>query len=249
MNTICLVKGGTFLLGIDIQDIITRTTYDKVAQDSTCERMFHLGALLSQQPCSTLESNAPCLQLKTQTGSLFLLVDQVMEEIELKEEPIPLPSTSPSLAKQLCPQAVIHGTSAVMLLASTEIESISEQLGDGIGWTAVKALLVNESPPQEKEQSKTEEEDLVAAEPETEDKSTAASIDEETFKKIMSWTITQFKQSNKKDLSMEQLPPNLAKMIEQKGLSMNVIQYLIEQIVFRCQESMHQGTTGEQDAG
>jgi hypothetical protein len=88
---------------------------------------------------------------------------------------------------------------------------------------------------------------------EQERKETAASIDEETFKKVMTWTIACFKQSKtggeEPHLSMEQLPPDLAKMVRQKGLSENIIQYLIDQIVLRCQESAGRRMPGEQHAG
>ncbi|CAK8721412.1 MAG: hypothetical protein CDV28_10434 [Candidatus Electronema aureum] len=88
---------------------------------------------------------------------------------------------------------------------------------------------------------------------EQEKKETAASIDEETFKKVMTWTIACFKQSKtggeEPHLSMEQLPPDLAKMVRQKGLSENIIQYLIDQIVLRCQESAGRRMPGEQHAG
>ncbi|WP_417911200.1 hypothetical protein [Candidatus Electronema sp. PJ] len=75
-------------------------------------------------------------------------------------------------------------------------------------------------------------------------KETASTIDEETFKKVMIWTIARFKQSKAGEelrLGTDQLPPELASMVEQKGLSRSIIQYLIDQIVLRCKESEHAG--------
>jgi hypothetical protein len=85
--------------------------------------------------------------------------------------------------------------------------------------------------------------DDVDAEPESSGKE-SSTIDEETFKKVMSWTITRFKQSRAGEelhLGTNQLPPELAGMVEEKGLSRSIIQYLIDQIVLRCKETESAG--------
>jgi len=83
-------------------------------------------------------------------------------------------------------------------------------------------------------------------------KKESAAIDEETFKQVMSWTIARFKQSSSGEelrLGAEQLPPELASMIRRKGLNKNVIEYLMEQIVLRCKESMSRKKKGSNNAG
>jgi hypothetical protein len=83
-------------------------------------------------------------------------------------------------------------------------------------------------------------------------KKEASTIDEETFKKVMTWTIARFKQSRagqELHFSTEQLPPELAGMMEHKGLNRNIIQYLIDQIVLRCKESAGRNLPGEKHVG
>lgn len=83
-------------------------------------------------------------------------------------------------------------------------------------------------------------------------KKESSTIDEETFKKVMTWTIARFKQSRagqELHLSTEQLPSELAGMMEQKGLNRNIIQYLIDQIVLRCKESAGRNVPGEKHVG
>jgi hypothetical protein len=82
-------------------------------------------------------------------------------------------------------------------------------------------------------------------------KKESAAIDEETFKQVMSWTVTRFKQSRRGQelhLGVEQLPSELAGMIKRKGLNKNVIEYLMEQIVLRCKETMSRKKQGGSDA-
>lgn len=78
----------------------------------------------------------------------------------------------------------------------------------------------------------------------------STAIDEETFKQVMSWTIARFKQQRGKKeemrLGVEQLPSALAGMIKRKGLNENVIEYLMEQIVLRCKETMSRKKAGGQ---
>lgn len=93
--------------------------------------------------------------------------------------------------------------------------------------------------------SGAKEEEKFAPEPEhpsssEQQKKDAAAIDEETFQKVMVWAVACFKRRKPDEqlrLGVEQLPPELAAMVWQKGLSKNIIQYLIDQIVLRCQES------------
>ncbi len=84
------------------------------------------------------------------------------------------------------------------------------------------------------------------ADPQETQKKDSSSVDEETFKRVMSWTISRFKQSSSGEelqLRTDQLPPELASMVERKGLDKNVIEYLMEQIVLRCKESIHRKKT------
>ena len=84
--------------------------------------------------------------------------------------------------------------------------------------------------------------------PSEQQKKDSAAIDEETFQRVMAWTVARFKRRRPGEalrLGIEQLPPELAAMVRQKGLSKSVIQYLIDQIVLRCQER----TTGGKHAG
>ncbi len=83
-------------------------------------------------------------------------------------------------------------------------------------------------------------------------KKESAAIDEETFKQVMSWTIARFKQSRNGQelhLGVDQLPSDLAGLIRRKGLNENVIEYLMEQIVLRCKETMSRKKQRDNDAG
>uniref|UniRef100_UPI004055A882 hypothetical protein n=1 Tax=Candidatus Electronema sp. TaxID=2698783 RepID=UPI004055A882 len=84
-------------------------------------------------------------------------------------------------------------------------------------------------------------------------KEESAAIDEETFKKVMAWTVACFKRRQPGEelrLGIEQLPPDLAVLVREKGLSSSIIQYLIDQIVLRCQDSAGRKTPdGKKYAG
>ena len=118
-------------MGIDVRNIVSRTTYGDTAR--TGADMFDLGSLLSCRPFDAPKSDMTCLRLQTDTGVLFLLVDQVVKEIEITEPPVPLPSSSPPLAGQLCPKAVIHENSVVLLLEPTQVVPVCKRLGNDIG--------------------------------------------------------------------------------------------------------------------
>ncbi len=308
------------MLGISEQDILGRMLWDEAApllrQDGSA--VVQLGALLAQQPGGIPLPDAVCLELR----GFFLIVDQIVANgVELINPPGPLPPACPRLAARLCPQVTIWGDTPVLLLKSTQILPVAEELGKGIGIVTIPepekesaAVLepeaavpcdcpadatAEEEPPEEffaemavpDESAETEElpsaaeEECLAFvdanepstapaeadscascsadEPETpavtdskskeeekfasehppsseQQKKDAAAIDEETFQKVMVWTVACFKRckpGEKLRLGVEQLPPELAAMVWQKGLSKNIIQYLIDQIVLRCQES------------
>jgi hypothetical protein len=272
MKKICLVNGGDFVLGIDTQYILSRQIGGKPVQPVTAEEggIFHLGSLLSRRSCDVVAPDSVLLHLRKGGETFFLLVDRIIDEIELSEAPISLPPASPALAEQLCPQVVVCGNLVVLLLDPSGIIPVSQQLGAKVGWVTEENFFV---PPEEPEQEGLECEEEgekdkdgpepqhdVTAEAEAKDKTghvlagdserrqekaTAVSVNEETFKNVMTWTIAQFKQGkvgNDNRLGMEQLPPDL---VQQKGLSDTVIQYLIDQIALRCQESMNRSRPGE----
>jgi hypothetical protein len=73
------------------------------------------------------------------------------------------------------------------------------------------------------------------------EKKESSPIDEETFKKVMSWVIARFKKSNAGEelhLGIEDLSPELARLVKRKGLDKKVVEYLIEQILFRCKTTI-----------
>lgn len=257
-----MVKGGDFVLGIEACYILSRQQEMLPQEIVSNERaIFHLGSLLSrkQGECPG-EPGSVFLQLQKGESTFFLLVDQVIDDIELPEQTTQLPPPSPALAEQLCPQVAVWMNLVVLLLDPAQVIPLAQQLGQGIG------LFVPEHYVQSQQQEVLQQPvfvgdgDVVDQQLETEDgkKSGAAStnkqikknkkrpksVDEETFKRVMAWTIAQFKQGKvgTEQLAVDQLPPGL---VQQEGVSDTVLQYLIDQISLRCQESITPSRPGE----
>jgi hypothetical protein len=305
MNTICLVQGGGFLIGINDADIASRMTAGTVPSAGRV-RTADLGALLACRPGRTAPPDSPCLELRGQDETFFLLVDRIEGEVEAAAPPAPLPSACPALTARLCPQTGVCGAAAVPILDPAQVIPVCALLGKGIGlipeeeperleetaaeqteleeraWAVAveeptngqeslfsppeEPLLTEEAEPAARQAAHDRdelfsglEEESASPKAEDEPEPTAAeqeqpgkssdSIDEHTFKEVMSWTVARFKQGCAEYLGVEHLPPELAARVRQKGLDRNVIQYLIDQIVLRCQESVQRKKPGEQHGG
>ena len=270
MKKVCLVKGGDFVLGIEECYILSRQNKMLPQEIASTERKaFHLGSLLSQKHYEHPEPGSVFLQLHKGEKTFFLLVDQVIDEIELPEQTTRLPPPSPELAEQLCPQVAVCMNRVVLLLDPAQVIPLAEQLGHGIGllgpehWSQTRERKLDEQPPVpvdfvvQQSSKGTKSTPEIAAETVKnagpaaskkqiqKNKKRPKSVDEETFKRIMSWTIAQFKQGKvgTEQLAADQLPSGL---VQQEGVSDAVIQYLIDQIALRCQESITPGRPGEQ---
>ncbi len=151
--------------------------------------------------------------------------DEVSEEAAMTEE-----QTQPLAADEKLPEITEEEAPACI---DTEEQSSTESEPVGAGPCACPAD--EPEPPHSPEKKKD-----------------AAAIDEETFKKVMAWTVSCFKQRKVGEelrLGIDQLPSELAVLVQEKGLSSSIIQYLIDQIVLRCQESAGQKTPGKKHAG
>jgi hypothetical protein len=302
MKKICLVQGGDFVLGIDSRSILSRQSGTAAVQ-SAAERnreVIHLGALLSRQSFETPAPDWVILELRAGKTSFFLLVDQVVDELEVARQPTALPPSSSALAGKLCPAAVVIGNNVVLLLNPARVLPVADQLGNRAGRPA-KPLCSDAAGAQKKrpekiskkapEKTAAPEPDQSSpgpkvqhkAEPEQAKKRTAPSgtetgmaaapaecrqkrqqqrrhsvhpavVNEETFHKVMTWTIAQFSQGKvgHEQITADQLPPEL---LPKNGVNRKVIQYLIDQIALRCQENkeninqMNRNRPGEQHGG
>lgn len=278
MKNICVVQGGSFLLGISEQDILGRMPWVEAVpllwQDGGT--VVQLSALLERQFGGIPPPDAVCLELR----GVFLVVDQIVAAgAALLNPPGPLPPSCPRLAARLCPQVTLWGDTPVLLLDPAQLLPVSEELGEGIGIIAIPEP-THEQPADLAEElsadtSDAPEESLVEPEPlaadpcteeaeekepesappsqERQQKEESSTIDEDTFKKVMAWTVACFKRCKAGEelrLGIDQLPPELASLVREKGLSSSIIQYLIDQIVLRCQESAGRTTPdGKKYAG
>ncbi|WPD21135.1 MAG: hypothetical protein SD837_13095 [Candidatus Electrothrix scaldis] len=250
MKKVCLVKGGNFVLGIEDRYILSRQQGllpREVAGNG--EPFFHLGSLLARNRCDRPEPGSVFLRLHTKKQTFFLLVDQIIDEIDLPEQTTRLPPPSPDLATQLFPQVAICMNLVVLLLDPTQVMQVAQQLGQGIGMLAAEHCLQDEKQVQIKQvKGGRKAGPPVFKKQIRRDKKRPKSVNEETFKRVMAWTIAQFKQGkvSPEDLAADRLPPGL---IQQEGLSDTVIQYLIDQISLRCQESITPSRPGERHGG
>ncbi|MCI5123985.1 MAG: hypothetical protein D3925_05800 [Candidatus Electrothrix sp. AR5] len=260
MKKVCLVKGGNFILGIEARYIISRQN-GMLPQEKTSKEkeVFHLGSLLARKKCKHPEPGSVFLQLHKGEKTFFLLVDQVIDEIELPEQTIRLPPPSPELAEQLCPQVAVCMNLVVLLLDPAQVIPVARQLGQGVGllpaehWSQAREKNVHEQPPvpvdftaqQSAQGRKNIPESAIPHRKIQKNNKRPKSVDEETFKRVMAWTIAQFKQGKvgTEQLTADQLPPGL---VRQEGVGDTVIQYLIDQISLRCQESITPTRPGEQ---
>lgn len=247
-------------MGIEARYIISRQNGVLSREAASKEtEVFHLGSLLARKNCEHPEPGSVFLQLHKGENTFFLLVDQVIDEIELPEQTTRLPPPSPELAEQLCPQVVVCMNLVVLLLDPAQIMPVARQLGQGIGllaaehWSQARGKNVYEQPPvpvdfsaQEPAQGRRNiPEPAVPNRKIQKNNKRPKSVDEETFKRVMAWTIAQFKQGKvgAEQLTADQLPPGL---VQQEGVGDTVIQYLIDQISLRCQESITLTRPGEQ---
>jgi len=239
MKKVCLVKGGNFVLGIEACYIRSRQNGLLTPETEVTEgNIFHLGSLLGRKHCDRPESGSVFLQLEKGKNNFFLLVDQVIDEIELPEQTTQLPPPSPGLAQLLFPNVAISMNLVVLLLDPGQIIPVANQLGQGIGLLAKKHCVQVRAPQTRSPAVDTAPPPITRRKKIQKHKKRPKSVDEETFKRIMAWTISQFKQGkvSAEELAADQLPPGL---VQQKGLSDTVIQYLIDQISLRCQESIN----------
>ncbi|MCI5208387.1 MAG: hypothetical protein D3910_06245 [Candidatus Electrothrix sp. ATG2] len=271
MKKVCLVKGGNFFLGIEARYILSRQKGTLPQETVSKERVIlHLGSLLSQKHCERPEPGSTFLHLHKGKNSFFLLVDQVIDEIELSEQTTRLPPSSPKLTDQLCPQVAVWMNRVVLLLDPAQVIPVAQKLGQGIGIVAPEHCVHIRKPVVDEKTDVVEDTDQQAEKKSHKYSKTASkavkdggavlssqirknkkrpkSVDEETFKRVMAWTITQFKQGkvSREHLKADQLPPGL---VQQEGLSDTVIQYLIDQISLRCQESITPTQPGEHHGG
>jgi hypothetical protein len=254
MKKVCLVKGGNFVLGIEARYILSRRHKMLPHETAGKEReIFHLGSLLARKHCEHPEPGSVFLQLHKGKNTFFLLVDQVIDEIELPEQTTRLPPPSPELAEQLCPQVAVCMNLVVLLLDPAQVIPVARQLGQGIGVLAPEhwaqpPVPVDSAARQPAKGTKNGPGTAVPNRLIRKNKKRPKSVDEETFKRVMAWTIAQFKQGKvgTEHLAADQLPPGL---VQQEGVSDTVIQYLIDQISLRCQESITPTRPGEQHGG
>lgn len=276
MKKVCLVQGGNFVLGIEARYILSRQ-HGMLPQKTagTTGEIFHLGSLLARKQCDRPDPGSVFLQLHKGKKTFFLLVDQVIDEIELPEQTTRMPPPSPELAEQLCPQVAVCMNLVVLLLDPGQVIPVARRLGQGIGLLGPEHCfrknsrkssrnvrdfpdLTEHADQQPKKNTKNNSAPSVETKknagpavsniPIRRDKKRPKSVDEETFKRVMAWTIAQFKQGKvgAEHLAADRLPPGL---VRQEGVSDTVIQYLIDQISLRCQESITPTRSGEQHGG
>ncbi|MCI5139492.1 MAG: hypothetical protein D3922_14030, partial [Candidatus Electrothrix sp. AR1] len=154
MKKVCLVKGGDFVLGIEARYILSRQHGMLPQETASKEReIFHLGALLARKHCERPEPGSVFLQLHKGENTFFLLVDQVIDEIELPKQTTCMPPPSPELAKQLCPQVAICMNLVVLLLDPCQVFPVARKLGPGVGllaaehWSQTREEKLHEEPP------------------------------------------------------------------------------------------------------
>lgn len=211
--------------------------------------VFHLSSLLACKHCDRPEPGSVFLQIKKGKSSFFLLVDQVIDEIELPAKTTRLPPPSPEFAQQLFPKVAVCMNLIVLLLDPGQIIPVAQKLGPKIGLLPPKYCVqaqkeanryVPVDPAATMQQKRKKAKPIATKTTKKKikkDKKRPKSVDEETFKGVMAWTIAQFKQGkvSEEQLNAKKLPPGL---VQQEELSDTVIQYLIDQISLRCQESI-----------
>ncbi|MCI5191197.1 MAG: hypothetical protein D3905_15715 [Candidatus Electrothrix sp. AS4_5] len=251
MKKVCLVKGGNFVLGIEDCYILSRQN-GTLAPETVKKKIniFHLSSLLSCKHCDRPEPGSVFLQIKKGKSSFFLLVDQVIDEIELPAETTRLPPPSPEFAQQLFPKVAVCMNLIVLLLDPGQIIPVAKKLGPKIGLLSPKYCVQAHKEANRHQQKRKKAKPIATKTTKTtkkkikKDKKRPKSVDEETFKGVMAWTIAQFKQGKVSDeqLNAKRLPPGV---VQQEELSDTVIQYLIDQISLRCQESITPHRPGE----
>ena len=219
METLCLVEGGDFLVGIDVGAIAACRMIEgdfqsmkEFAADGVM--VLHLESFLAQHPVPEQHLNLSCvdgtaLRLKTGVEEVVLIVDRVVAEVKVAGGKEVLPLLYPSLAKEVCPQVITYKGSAVMIMDVNHVLPVYERLGTGHG------LIMGGGGRLSAHQSRN---------------------DGEMFKRIVTWTIDHYKRhqvAGSIRISVDDLPSDLAAY---SGSNKTMVQYLIDQTIQRCME-------------
>ncbi|MCI5149838.1 MAG: hypothetical protein D3916_10720, partial [Candidatus Electrothrix sp. MAN1_4] len=188
MKKVCLVKGGNFVLGIETRYILSRQN-EMLAPGTAVQEgnIFHLSSLLDRRHCDRPGPSSVFLHLEKEGNKFFLLVDQVIDEIELSGHTTRLPPPSPELAQTLFPQVAISMNLVVLLLDPGQIIPVARQLGQGIGILAIRHCVQMKTPQEHPSETRTEKRKRPAKEQRKIQRHNKRpeSVDEETFKRIM----------------------------------------------------------------
>jgi len=228
--------------------------------------VLHLESFLAQESLTLPNSEWVLLEVENGSGPLFLLVDRVSEEIETPDQFEPLPLLYPKLAEICCPQVFIHDDQVVLLLEAQKISSVRKKLQAEYGFVSLDELLdVKEAQVEDKETahqelcekvvghksslrcesdpSSTAPDDIILPSDHTDNSSaeeeptqSTLEINDENFRKIVSWTIGRYIEcdcNGEVIINANELP---SRIIQRPRLSNKIVQHLINKTVQRCEK-------------
>jgi hypothetical protein len=246
MGSICLVKAGSFFLGIDTSHIVSHLSVDDLKNEkikkNTSSTLLFLESFLVQKDLEISCSKIIILKNKSAGEPLMLLIDEILGEFKLPELFAPLPLLYPELAIKCCPQIFIHGDKIVLFLDPKQLNIIHKksQAQTNHGVITLNNLLPTEEEIETEDISQPENSDTSAIKDKSTQPETDTEIDEATITTIVSWTFDRF---NKFDLnekiiiSTDELPPGI---IQQNGLSNALLQQLIDKTIEKCKKTRYQ---------
>jgi len=138
MSRICLFEAGDFLVGLSVQHIIGTQTLDDFNHrhrdnGHNGQHIFHLQSFLAQQHIAGQQTSSIVLDINTDKEHFFLIVDQLVDEIDVPDSFAPLPPMYPLLASILCPRLILYKNSVAMVLDSNRLMPIYDQLQTDFG--------------------------------------------------------------------------------------------------------------------
>lgn len=235
-GTICLVEAGNYRLGIDTSVITRKLDRDSFAGEECREdiSLLHLQSFLDQQLPAPSQSALHGVEVKTGADDrLMLLVDGIGAEIDSPDSFESIPLLYPELAGRCCPQIMIHDNEPVLFLDTEALQAVRTASADGFGVISWKTLQ-NDAVGEVRTAPLAECSEGLVPEQSTD------MLDEETFRKIVTWTIGEYLargSSSNAVIRTSELPREYRHSLQRRGVDETLLQRLVDKTLQKCRET------------
>ncbi len=230
MESIYLIQSGDYLLGIDTAAVITTMAGESCLKSELEGETILLSpaSFFNQKKTALPPAEFFVLEMETTAATLLLLVDKIVAEGIVPSHFESFPSLYPELARQCCPEIIVHNDRPVLLLDGTGLEDVRKELGNDYGEVSLAALRGSNSTDSIPLPHSNREETI--AQP-------VEKLDDTLFKKIVSWTIARYldrRDGGSVAINIDELPLEYQQLMQLQGVSDTSLQRVIDRTVHKC---------------